>query len=114
MKTRLGGKYSGLFHHLIIVLFHSPRHRIRRETWPRKKKRIKKTREIRGENGGRGSFERGEKQSCATASEYEGDAREKEAKARKLKSPRVLLLQHDEIEQLSVCISKSGSWQTCL
>lgn len=41
VKTRLGGKYSGLFHHLLIVLFHSPRHCIRRETWPCKKIKIK-------------------------------------------------------------------------
>lgn len=44
METRLGGKYSGLFHHLLIVLFHSPRHRIRRETWPCKTREKEKNR----------------------------------------------------------------------
>lgn len=45
VKTRLGGKYSGLFHHLLIVLFHSPRHRVRRETWLCKNTKQGSTRE---------------------------------------------------------------------
>lgn len=45
-ETRLGGKYSGLFHRLLIVLFHSQRHRIRRvETGKQSREEVWKRRE---------------------------------------------------------------------
>lgn len=65
VKTRLVRKYSGLFHHLLIVLLYSPRHHTRRDLCC-KNTNQQKTCEIKWRK-----FEREQKQSSLTLSEHE-------------------------------------------
>ena len=98
VKTRLGGKYSGLFHHLLIVLFHSPRHRIRRETWPHERIKIKQ--KHTKQEGKRGRVEEVWKRSgtamCDTVRMWRArTAPDRIGEVRVCKSLRISLLRHD-------------------